>query len=207
MKFNLDLENINYIKIVYNDSDGTGHCAKAAIKRLGEKEIFACMKYERELKLALPQEIAISFACDNALYNAKTVLKMVENDDPYIYLTIKTPEEIEYQQNREYFRVRMQESAILTFDKTVAACKIYDISANGIRLILDNDIQIPQEVMIDILFSPKDVKTKAKFIRKDNEDGILKASFMFVNISETNRDIISQICIQKQLKDKRRSLM
>ena len=94
MKFNLNLENINYIKIVYNDSDGVGHYAKAAIKRLGEKEIFACMKYEKELRVPLPQEVSISFACDNALYSAKTTLKLVENEDPYVYFTLNTPQEL-----------------------------------------------------------------------------------------------------------------
>lgn len=207
MKFNLNVDSIKYIKVKYTDSNGVGHIAKASIKHLGEKEIFACMKYQRELNLVLPQEISVSFACDNALYNAKTILKTVENDDPYIYLTLKTPVEIEYTQNREYFRVRMEEKVILSFVGTVLACKIYDISANGIRLILDKDVPIPNDVMIDILFSPKDIKTKARFIRKDNEDGVLKASFAYVDITETNRDIISQICIQKQLKDKRRSLM
>ncbi len=207
MKFNLNLENINYIKIVYNDSDGVGHYAKAVIKRLGEKEIFACMKYEKELRVPLPQEVSISFACDNALYSAKTTLKLVENEDPYVYFTLNTPQELEYQQNREYFRVKMEEDVLLSFAGTVMPCKIYDISANGIRLKLDKDIKIPENVMIDILFSPKNVKTKARFIRTDKEDGIIKASFTFVNISESSRDIISQKCIQKQLNDRRRALM
>ena len=207
MKFNLNLENINYIKIIYTDSDNVGHYAKAAIKRLGEKEIYACMKYEKELKVPAPQEVSISFACENALYTAKTTLKFVENQDPYVFFTLKTPDEIEYQQNREYFRVRIDGDAILSFPGTVMPCKIYDISANGVRLKLDKSIQIPEIVMIDILFSPKEVKTKAKFIRTDNEDGIIKASFTFIDIPEASRDIISQKCIQKQLSDKRKTFM
>ncbi len=207
MKFNLNLDNINYIKIVYNDSDGVGHYTKAAIKRLGERDIFACVKYEKELKVPTPQEVTVSFACDNGLYNATTLLKLVENADPYIYFTLKTPHEVEYQQNREYFRVKMEEDAILSFAERVIPCKVYDISANGIRLKLDKDIKIPQEVAINILFSPKNVKTKAKYVRTDNEDGVLKASFYYVNLSETSRDIISQRCIQKQLADKRKSIM
>ena len=207
MKFNLNLENINYIKIVYSDSAGVGHYAKVAIKRLGEKEIFACMKYEKELQISIPQEVSISFACDNALYTAKTTLKMVENDDPYIFFTLKTPDEIEYRQNREYFRVKMNEDVILSFSGTVLPCKIHDISANGIRLCLDKEIEIPENVMINILFPQRNVKTKAKYVRIDKEDDILKASFYYINLSEHDRDIISQRCIQKQLSDKRRSIL
>ena len=47
MKFNLNLDSINYIKIVYSDRNGSPHCVKAAIKRMGEKEIFACAKIVR----------------------------------------------------------------------------------------------------------------------------------------------------------------
>ena len=127
----------------------------------------------------------------------------MEKDAPYIFFGIKTPLGLEYQQNREYFRVRMEEDVILTFDKTSVPCKVYDISANGVRVVLPKKLELPEEVTLDILFSPKNVKTKAKFIRTDNEDNIPKASFEFVGMSEADMDLISQKCIKKQLEYKR----
>ena len=203
MKFNLNLDNINYIKIVYKDKSDNTCCTKAAIKNMSEREIFACAKFEEGLNIETPQEISLSFVCENGLYRTNTTLKYLEKDAPYIYFGIKTPLGLEYQQNREYFRVRMEEDVILTFDKTSLPCKMHDISANGIRVVLPKKIEIPKEITLDILFSPKNVKTKAKFIRLDNEDNILKASFEFISISASDTDLISQKCIQKQLEYKR----
>lgn len=207
MKFNLSLENINYIKITYRDPEGVGHVAKAVIKQLSSVDILACMKYEDSVKIPYPQDVQVSIACDNALYKANTTLKFVESDDLYVYFTLKLPQDIEYKQNREFFRVKMDESVLIRFKDTVIPSRIYDISANGIKVKLDKSIQFPEEVMLDILFSTGEIKTKAKFIRQDNEEGIAKASFEFENMSETNRDIIAQKCIQKQLEDRRKALM
>lgn len=207
MKFNLNLDNINYIKIVYKDRQDATCCTKAAIKHMGEREIFACAKFEDGLNIQTPQDVLLSFVCDNGLYRTTTTLKYIENDEPYTFFTLKTPEGLEYQQNREYFRVKLDEDAILSFNNNIIACKVHDISANGIRLILPEKIDNLNEVSINILFKPRDVKTKAQFVRFDDEDGILKASFKFVDISENDMDIISQKCIQKQLEYKRNSII
>lgn len=207
MKFNLSLENINYIKINYEGSDGVGHCAKAAIKRLSSVDILACMKYENFVSIPFPQEVTVNFACDNALYQAKTILKFVDNDDTYIFFTIKLPDDIVYKQNREYFRVKMDDSVLLRFDDIVIPSRICDISASGIKVKLDKIIQFPENIMIDILFKTGEIKTKAKFIRLDKGDEMITASFEFENLSDSNRDIIAQKCIQKQLEDRRKALM
>lgn len=203
MKFNLNLDNINYIKIVYKDKQNNACCTKAAIKNMSEREIFACAKFEDGLYLQTPQDISLSFVCDNGLYRTTTTLKYIENQAPFVFFSIKTPLGIEYQQNREYFRVRMEEDVILSFDKHSIPCKVHDISANGVRIILPQKIDIPEEVNLDILFQPKDIKTKAKFVRTDNEDNIFKASFEFVEMSGADMDLISQKCIKKQLEYKK----
>lgn len=207
MKFNLNLDNINYIKIVYKDRNDSACCTKAAIKHIGEREIFACAKFEDGINIKTPQEVSLSFICDNGLYRTTTTLKYTEYRDPYVFFTLHTPIGLEYQQNREYFRVRMDEDALLSFKSGIKSyilpCKVHDISANGVRLELKEPISEPDEIVIDLLFKPRSIKTEAKFIRFDEEDGILKASFQFVNMPESDMDIISQKCIQKQLEYKR----
>ncbi len=207
MKFNLSLENINYIKINYEDSDGVRHCAKVAIKHLSSVDILACMKYEKFVSIPFPQDVTVNFACDSALYQAKTTLKYVDRDDTYIFFTIKLPDDIVYKQNREYFRVKMDDSVLLRFDGLVIPARICDISAGGIKVRLDESIQFPENIVIDILFKTGEIKTKAKFIRLDDEEEMITVSFEFENLSDTNRDIISQKCIQKQLEDRRKALM
>lgn len=206
MKFNLNLDSINYIKLIYQGSDDKPCCVKAAIKHMGEREIIACTKYENIPNIKIPQNITLSFVCDNGLYRTNTVLKYTDNKDPYIYFIMQTPEGLEYQQNREYFRVAIKEDALLAFNGKVIPVKTYDISANGVKLALPEKFEIPELVVIDLLLKPKGIKAKAKFIRYDEEDGVLKASFSFVSLPENEVDIISQICIQKQLEYKRNSL-
>lgn len=210
MKFNLNLDSINYIKIVYKDLSDKPHLTKAAIRFLGEREIIACAKFEGEIRINTPQEVSLSFVCDNGLYRTITLLKYFENRDPYIYFTLKTPQGLEYQQNREYFRVKMQEDAILSFvagEKVKRLlCKTHDISANGVRLELPENPGKIDEAGINILFDSREVKAKAKFIRFDNEDEKLKASFSFTYLKESDMDYISQRCIQKQLEYKRNAL-
>ena len=62
---------------------------------------------------------------------------------------------------------------------------------------------MPEEVTVDILFQPKSIKTRAQFVRYDEDDGILKASFHFKHLPESDMDVISKKCIQKQLEYKR----
>lgn len=211
MKFNLNLDSINYIKIVYQDENSSTRCTKAAIKRMGEREIFACAKFEDGLNIKTPQDILLSFICDNGLYRTTTPLKFIESEPPYVFFTIKTPDGLEYQQNREYFRVRMIEDAILSFElnneKITVPCKTHDISAKGVRVVLSEEIATPQNAYINVLFPKRDIKTKTRFIRFDNEDNILMAAFEFVNLSDNDTDMISQLCIQKQLEYKRKNIM
>ncbi len=206
MKLNLDLDNINYIKLLYKNTDNLPCCTKAAIRYMNEREITACAKFEEAQRISTPQDVTLSFISDNGLYRTNTILKYINNEEPYTFFVLKTPEGFEYQQNREYFRVRFQEDALLSFNGQVIPCKTYDISANGVRLILTNEIDIPQNVVINLLLSPKDLKVKARFVRYDEEDNIFKASFSFVGLPENDVDVISQLCIKKQLEYKRNSL-
>ena len=206
MRFNLNLDDINYIKLLYKNSAGTGCCTKCAIRHMGEREIIACAKFDDGLKVDTPQEVTLSFVCDNGLYRTNTELKYVNFEEPYILFVLKTPQGFEYQQNREYFRVKIDEDALLSFEGKVIPCKTHDISANGVRLILPQKIEIPQNVVIDLLLRPKGIKAKAGFVRYDEEDEILKASFNFIGLPESTVDVISQLCIQKQLEYKRNAL-
>ena len=113
MAFNLN--NIKYIKIIYRDNCDISHYAKAAIKNINGREIYASAKVEMPLYIKTPQEISLSIVCEEGLYKTNTTLKFVENKDSYVYFTIDLPDGMEYQQNREYFRVRMAGDVLLRF--------------------------------------------------------------------------------------------
>ena len=211
MKFDLKQNNINYVKIVYKDKDDFLHLIKAAVKRIDTKEIFASARFEEKWFIKTPQEVEISFVCENGLYKSKTELKYVDKDDEHVYFALKIPEEVEYRQSREYFRVKLYEKVILQyreneFEKYII-CHTHDISANGLCVVLDRYVDFPEDVKVEILFEKRTVKSDAKYIRTDNEDNIIKASFNFENLKEQDLDYISQVCIQKQLENRRNMLL
>ena len=212
MKFNLDVNNINYIKFVYKDADGFAHYVKASIKRLNDREIFVCSKYEDNVHIDTPQDIELSFACDNGLYKSNTELKFVEKDSPFVFFTIKTPENIEYHQNREYFRVKLNEDVLILYktenEKPVnIKGEIYDLSANGVRITVDKNenISLPDIVQIVLYLSGKNIETQAKFIRAEDDEKCKRIAFNFIDLKESSADYISQICFKKQLENKRKN--
>lgn len=210
MQFNLAFENINYIKISCKDKFNNPWIVKAAIKRMDSREIFACAKFEDSLILKTPQDIELSIACSDGLYYCNTTLTYVQIDAPYLFFAIKAPETMEHRQQREYFRVKMNNEASISYlvaDKLQRkTCKIYDISANGVRLATDNIISDIQEATINISLAQRTITAKAKYTRCDNEDDILKMAFQFTEILENDRDFISQQCIKQQLENKRNSI-
>ena len=206
MNFSLNIDDIKYVKLTCKDKDNNEFCTKAAIHDINERQFYVSAKQEEFINIPFPQEITISFVCENGLYITKSELTFAEFNEPHIFFTIKTPQGIDYQQNREYFRVKMNEKAILYFPNTKIDCSIYDISASGIRLILDKKYDIPEKVEIEMIFPSRNIRVKAKFVRFDEENEHIKAACHFYSLPENIRDLISQICIQKQLTDKRNSL-
>ena len=211
MIFNISAENINYVKITYKDKNDFTHCIKAAVKFMSDYELLACAKNEEDLKIAFPQDVELGIACENGLYKTHTTLKNITYEPPYVLFSLSRPEETEYQQNREYFRVKLNEDANIIYKEdenevTVAAIT-YDLSANGVRIELDKEMTFPENVRLMLFLPQRTIDVQAQYVRNDNEDQIIKASFRFADIPQSDLDYISQICLQKQLEERRKNLM
>ena len=87
MSFDLNLNNIKYIKISYKNTENEISTIKAILKKIEKSEILACIKAEENLKLTTPQEITLNIVCSEGLYKATTILKKIEIDTPYNFLT------------------------------------------------------------------------------------------------------------------------
>ena len=212
MKFDLNIENINYLKITYRDKDGFAHCVKAAVRLISVAEVLACIKYEEDLSIPAPQDVELGIACVNGFYMTKTKLKKLEKEPPYLLFSMSKPDEMDFQQNREFFRVKLQEdTTIIYYDDNEQEVELsaitYDISANGVRIELDKDIVFPENVKIKLFLPNRQIEVNAKYIRTDNDDNITKASFRFEDLASADLDYISQVCFQKQLEQRRKSLM
>ena len=210
MKFNFDLDDIKYIKISFKNFSGETHSIKAAIKNVNEREITACSKFENDFNVNTPQEITLSIISKDGLYKTTTTLKSFEKDEPYIFFFLNTPNGFEYQQNREYFRIpiNIECDYIVKQNENLTRIKAntVNLSANGICIKVPNLIVSEENAHIIFSALDKTIETDVKFVRSEKTDNGYFISFAFVDISEYNRDLVSQICIKKQLEQRRNSL-
>lgn len=209
MKFNLKDEEIKYIKISCTDIEGRALSARAVIKSLNSREIIACAKFQENFYITTPQKISVNFVYSDGIYKTFSTLKTIENEAPYIFFILETPQEVNYEQNREYFRINADYNCTCTTKEdgnyTEFNTKTVDLSANGVSILLNKELTImPEEITIFINNTP--VQTKVKHMRTEAFNNKYKASFSFIKISEKNQNLISQTCIQKQLEQKRNTL-
>ncbi len=210
MILNMNPEDIKYVKILYQDSRERACSVRAAIRSITKTEMMCCAKFEDGLHIKTPQDITLSIVCTDGLYRTKTTLRKVENDEPYTFFFVIPPASLEYQQNREYFRVELALDCIFSYRLNGEIINIQtqtaDISASGVSLTLPQR-EIGNEIAwLSITANNRQVKTKVKYIRDEKTESGYKMSFRFTEISESDRDFISQICIKKQLEDRRKNL-
>ena len=207
MKFNFDLEDIKYIKIVCSDNKGNPCSIKGAIKSITEREVMACAKYEDKLDIKTPQNITLSIVCVEGLYRTKTNLKSVYDEPPYMIFAMETPQGMEYEQNREYFRIPAKyECAYYLNDGEKTSCltsQTSDISANGVSIVLPMHAISEEDCELEMMINERLIRTKVKYVRSEKLENGYKISFTYTKISNHDRDYISQICIKKQLEQKR----
>lgn len=207
MKFNLDIDNIKYIKILYSNSEGNPVSVKAAIKRMTNREIIACIKYSENFGMNVPQNVTLSIICTEGLYRTQTKLKSYSIEDPYIFIFLETPENIEYQQNREFFRMPAAYDCVYCVENNgQSACfdaKTSDISATGVSITLPVHVFSEENAEIEITIEERVIKASIEYIRSEKIADGYKLSFKFVQISDRDQDYISQICIRKQLEERR----
>ena len=210
MKFNFKIEDINYIKILCRNIDSTPVAIKAGIKGFDEKEILACAKLSTEMKFETPQEITLSIICKDGLYRTKTTLKYVVKEEPYHFFCVQTPQTIEYEQNREFFRVPVNYDCVYKVSSEGRIrefnTKTVDISANGICINLPQHIISETYSEISVNINGHVINTKIKYVRSQKTADGYKISFSYTNIKDADRDFISQICLQKQLEERRKNL-
>jgi len=210
MRFNFNLDDIKYLKIQLKDENGNAHLIKSAIRTISDSEITANAKYNENLKIIMPQEVLMTFVCSDGIYSTRTKLKYKRNDEPYMFFVFETPQGLEHVQNREYFRVITRypctfypqvKGEILKYESFT-----YDISANGASIMLLDDISPDRDSELVLRINNRQISVLASYVRSEQVDMGYKISVSFKKISESDRDLISQACIQTQLEQKRNSL-
>ncbi len=210
MRFNIDIEDIKYIKITYRDLNNAPVTIKAAIKVFDESGILACVMGALEPKPKIPQEVILSLVCPDGLYKTKTILRKTEFSEPYSILSLEPPMALERQQNREYFRIPVKYDCVYSFELNGEAkeykAKTIDISANGLSISMTEHVIPSNECHFKIMINGVEVNTEARYIRSEKIPEGYRISFTYTQIAPQDRDIISRACIHKQLEQRRRTV-
>ena len=210
MKFNFETKDINYIKISYIDAEDNLYSIKAILKEVNKTSILVCIKSNEQLNLLKQQDVKVNIVCKDGLYQADSKIISIEEDVPYNFIRLEKPEDVDYLQNREYFRINAvypclykvnQENINRDFET-----QTIDISANGVSIFMPIFVKSEPSSHLELNIENKKLKIKAQYVRIEKWEDGYKISFSYNNISESDRDYISQICLKKQLEEKRKHL-
>ena len=119
-------------------------------------------------------------------------------------LIIDNPESLDYQQNREYYRILAEYDCIYTVETSDGMesfnAVTYDISAGGVSIITTENIVPTRETSLVIFMPNKDLKTHLQFVRCEAlENDEYKLSFIFTDLSDSDFEMLSELCVKKQL--------
>ena len=149
----------------------------------------------------------IGFVCDDGYYVTKVKVINIFHESELIVFICEKPNNIEYKQNREYFRVNAKfncEYKWHTEDgiKTLKTQTI-NISANGVTIYVPIKEYIPQFCELVLNIDDKKNITDAQYVRQEEVQGGYNVSYKFVGIKESTQDYIAQTCIKLQIANKR----
>lgn len=203
MKLNFNLEDINYLKLdLINDRQA--EVIKLALKEKRENEFIAMAPIMNIENIETPQKVSLSFICIDGLYKTTTELKSIRNDNEFTYFEIANPTTLDYQQNREYYRILAEHDCIYTVENSNGDIEsynavTYDISAGGVSIITEENAISKYESALTIMMPDGDIKSHLKFIRCEIFEDQFKLSFEFTDLSEKDYSRLAEMCIQKQL--------
>ena len=203
MKLNFNLEDIKYLKLEYKKDD-RDYVAKIALKEKRENDFVAIVPLGSECPKQTIQKVGLTFVCNDGIYKTVATVKEVFDDEMYHNIVINNPESLDYQQNREYYRILAEYDCIYTVETSDGIesfnAVTYDISAGGVSIITSENIVPTRETSLVIFMPDRDLKTHLQFVRCEAlEDGNYKLSFIFTDLPQKDFEMLSQLCVNKQL--------
>ena len=203
MQLSFNLEDISYLRMEFTDGN-IENSVKLALKEKKENVFVAMAKASDVPHIEVNQKVYIDFIAHDGLYKTQAVLRDVVEEDGYKYFSIENPASLDYQQNREYYRIIAEYDCIYTVDTDYGPesynAVTYDLSAGGVSIITDENVISQEGMSIVICMPERDIKSHLKFIRCEIHEDSYKLSFEFTDLSERDYELLSNLCVTKQLK-------
>ncbi len=118
-------------------------------------------------------------------------------------VTIANPVKHRFLQRRKFTRIKFLENLELVWEDNVHKVRSLDLSAGGMKLRTEENIDIEKEYKICIKLSDEqEVKCKYQLIRVEKGDsGLYTISGRFTNLSNIDKMTLIQFCMKKDMEN------
>ncbi len=169
------------------------------------------------------ESLKVFLYCSNGIFRFETTVLRTEESFPYQFWFLKLPKDFEVTQQRNFYRTVFCLSTVVTVnfyngEKKLIPCNAYDISGNGISLIVSPKLHSSQlehflskpnfdqyaKFTICIKFPNRDINTVMKFIHKrtlSKTTNTMIYAFKFETINPSDCEFITKQCLAKQLSE------
>ncbi len=118
-------------------------------------------------------------------------------------ISIANPVKHRFLQRRKFTRIKFLEDLELIWEDTVHKVRSLDLSAGGMKLRTEENIDIEKEYKVNIKLSDEqEVKCKYQLIRVEKGDnGLYTISGRFTNLSNIDKMTLIQFCMKKDMEN------
>lgn len=136
---------------------------------------------------------------DNGYLYFESYIQGLENN----VISIANPVKHRFLQRRKFTRIKYIEDIELIFEDTKYKARTLDLSAGGMKLQSEENINIEHEYNVNIkLSNEQEVKCKYQIIRVEKgENGLYTISGRFTNQSNIDRMTLIQFCMKKDMEN------
>lgn len=136
---------------------------------------------------------------DNGYLYFESYIQNLENN----VITIANPVKHRFLQRRKFTRIKFMEDLELVFNDTVHKVRTLDLSAGGMKLRTEENIDIEKEYKVTLhLSNEQEVKCKYQLIRVEKGDnGLYTISGRFTNLSNIDKMTLIQFCMKKDMEN------
>ena len=118
-------------------------------------------------------------------------------------ISIANPVKHRFLQRRKFTRIKFIEDIELVYEDIVHKARTLDISAGGMKLKTEENIDIEKSYKVTIKLSDEqEIKCKYQLIRVEKGDnGLYTISGRFVNLSNIDKMTLVQFCMKKDMEN------
>lgn len=136
---------------------------------------------------------------DNGYLYFESYIKSLENN----VITIANPVKHRFLQRRKFTRIKFLENLELTYEDVTHKIRTLDLSAGGMKIQTEDNIDMEKEYKISIKLSEEQiVNCKYQLIRVEKGDnGLYTISGRFTNLSNIDKMTLVHFCMKKDMEN------